>query len=463
LDFKQIKLQVAKIVGERYVSDAPKDLTVYSRDYSSMPPQIANLVAAPGCTEEVAAIMRIANRNGINVTVRGGATTAHLCTAKEGIILDLNRMNKILKIDEEGCLYLTAQGGTPIYTITQELDKRGFELAGRPMFGPVASIGAWVNTVGIGANCAKYGYFSEHVTGVEAVLPTGEIVRTGVNSLQNCDPIARYTHACDLTGLFVGARGSMGVITEVSTRFFPKPKYNDFVTLGYTDDNIQDMIRACNMIFKEEIPDTIDINDDGVANMVGLKLPVPHLISMTIGGMSEAEVQRKVELCKEIGKQTGGLDLGQTLGQLLYWGGALNAYTYKQRGAGHLVFIDSYWHALDAYPDLYHSFKDSLNSRGLTKNGIFGWFMKGVGCSFPVVAYREPDETDKMNEAWEEICDHWFSIRNSAPGMSVPSVTKYNLDPLTPAYYHLLRKIKDTVDPKNIMNSKIIPYAGRDE
>lgn len=463
MDFKFIKQQIAKIVGERYVSDDPKDLTVYSRDYSSMPPQVANLVAAPGCTEEVAAIMRIANRNGINVTVRGGATTAHLCTAKEGIILDLNRMNKILKIDADNCLYLTAQGGTPIYTITQELDKMGFELAGRPMFGPVASIGAWVNTVGIGSNCAKYGYFSESVTGVEAVLPTGEIVRTGVNSLVNCDPIARYTHASDLTGIFVGSRGSMGVITEVSCRIFPKPKFEDFVTLGYTDENIQDMIRACNMLFRDEIPDNIDINDDGVAAMVGLEIPLPHLISMTIRGNSEEEVARKVARCIEIGEETGGANLGPMLGQLVTWGGALNAYIYKQYGAGHLVFIDSYWHSLEAYPGLYHNFKDSLNSRGLTKNGIFGWFMKGVGCSFPIIAYREPDETDAMNEAWKEISDNWFAIKNSAPGMSVPSATAYNLDPLKPAYYNLLRNIKDAVDPKNIMNSKIIPFAGRDE
>lgn len=463
MDYKFIRQQIAKIVGDRYVSDDMKDLTVYSRDYSSMPPQVANVVVAPSCTEEVAAIMRIANRNGINVTVRGGATTAHLCTAKEGIILDLNRMSKILKIDEDNCLYLTAQGGTPIYTITQELDKLGFELAGRPMFGPVASIGAWVNTVGIGSNCAKYGYFSESVTGVEAVLPTGEIVRTGVNSLNNCDPIARYTHACDLTGIFVGSRGSMGVITEVSCRIFPKPAFEDFVTLGYTDENIENLIRATNKIFRAEIPDTVDINDDGVAKMVGLELPVPHLISMTIRGNSAEEVQRKVDLCKKIGEETGGLYLGQTLGQLLTWGGSLNAYIYKQYGAGHLVFIDSYWHSLEAYPALYHNFKDSLNSRGLTKNGIFGWFMKGVGCSFPIIAYREPDETEAMNEAWKEISDNWFAIKNSAPGMSVPSATAYNLDPLRPTYYYMLKKIKDAVDPKNIMNSKIIPVAGRDE
>ena len=463
MDFKFIRQQIAKIVGDKYVSDDMKDLTVYSRDYSSMPPQVANIVVAPASTEEVAAVMRIANRNGINVTVRGGATTAHLCTAKEGIIFDLNRMHKIIRIDADNCLYLTAQGGTPIYTITQELDKMGFELAGRPMFGPVASIGAWVNTVGIGSNCAQYGYFSESVTGVEAVLPTGEVVRTGVNSLVNCDPIARYTHACDLTGIFVGARGCMGVITEVSCRIFPKPKFEDFITLGYTDENIDNMIRACNMLFREDVPKNIDINDDGVGAMVGLELPVPHLISMTITGNSEEEVQRKIEVSRRIARETGGLDMGPMMGQLVTYGGALNAYIYKQYGAGHLVFIDSYWHSLEAYPGLYHNFKDSLNSRGLTKNGIFGWFMKGVGCSFPIVAYREPDETDKMNEAWKEISDNWFAIWNSAPGMSVPSATAYNLDPLKPGYYQLLRRVKDAVDPKNIMNSKIIPFAGRNE
>lgn len=460
MNIKEIKPLLAEIVGAQYVSDDPISLVVYSRDYSSLPAQKANIVVLPGCTEEVAEIMRLANRTDTPVTVRGGATTAALCTSKEGIILDLNRMNKIIKIDEDACLYLTAQGGTSIYQITKELDKRGFILSGRPMFGPVASIGAWVNTVGIGGNCARYGYFSENVTGIEVVLPSGEIVRTGVNGLQNCDPYCRYTHTSDLTGIFVGSRGSMGVVTEVSCRIHPKPESFGFITLGYNHDNFDGLLKAVNLIFRADIPDTIDINDDGVGNIIGIDIPVPHMISMTISGHPD-EVARKVKVCQQIAAETGGLDMGPDVASLIYYGSALTAYIYKKEGYGHLVFIDSYWHSLEAYPHLYKTFKEILAKHGLTQNCIFGWFMKGIGCSFPVVAYREPDQREAMNKAWTEICDAWFSVRNSAPGMSVTSTTKWNLDPLKPTHYTLLRNIKDTIDPKNIMNSKVLPYAGR--
>lgn len=462
MNIKELKPLLEEIVGAQYVSDDPISLVVYSRDYSSLPAQKANIVVLPGCTEEVSEIMRLANRTDTPVTVRGGATTAALCTAKEGIILDLNRMNKILKIDEDACLYLTAQGGTSIYQITKELDKRGFILAGRPMFGPVASIGAWVNTVGIGGNCARYGYFSENVTGIEVVLPSGEIVRTGVNGLQNCDPYCRYTHTSDLTGIFVGSRGSMGVVTEVSTRIFPKPESVGFITLGYNHDNFDGLLKATNLIFRADIPDTIDINDDGVGKIIGIDIPIPHLITMTVSGHPD-EVARKIKVCQQIGAETGGLDLGPDMGALIYYGGALTAYIYKKDGFGHLVFADSYWHSLDAYPLLYKTFKETLAKHGLHENCIFGWFMKGVGCSFPIVAYKEPDQREAMNRAWTEICDQWFSVPNSAPGMSVTSTTRYNLDPLKPTHYWLLRTIKDAVDPKNIMNSKVIPYAGRNK
>lgn len=462
MNIKEIKPLLEEIVGAQFVSDDPIALLVYSRDYSSLPAQKANIVVLPGCTEEVSEIMRLANRTDTPVTVRGGATTAALCTSKEGIILDLNRMNKIIRIDEDHSLYLTAQGGCPIYTITQELDKRGFELAGRPMFGPVASIGAWVNTVGIGGNCGRYGYFSENVTGIEVVLPSGEIVRTGVNGLQNCEPYCRYTHTCDLTGIFIGSRGSMGVVTEVSTRIFPKPESVGFITLGYQNENFDGLVKACNLIFRADVPDTIDINDWDTGKMVGLEIPVQHLITMTVTGVP-AEVTRKIEVCRKIAAETGGLDIGSDLGALIYYGGALTAYIYKKDGCGHLVFADSYWHSLEVYPQLYKSFKEILAKHGLHENCIFGWFMKGVGCSFPIVAYKEPEQRDAMNKAWTEICDAWFSIKNSAPGMSVTSTTAYNLDPLRPTHYWLLRKIKDAIDPKNIMNSKVIPYAGRNQ
>lgn len=87
---KELKPMLEKIVGAENVSDDPISLVVYSRDYSSLPPEKANIIVLPGCTEEVAEIMRLATRTDTPVNVRGGATTAALCTAKEGIILDLN-------------------------------------------------------------------------------------------------------------------------------------------------------------------------------------------------------------------------------------------------------------------------------------------------------------------------------------------------------------------------------------
>jgi FAD/FMN-containing dehydrogenase len=354
-------------------------------------------------------------------------------------------------------MYLTAEGGCSIYSITKELDKRGFILAGRPMFGPVPTIGAWVNTVGIGGNCSRYGYFSENVTGIEVVLPTAQIVRTGVNGLNNCDPFCRYTHTSDLTGLFVGSRGALGVVTEVSTRIFPKPETVNFITLGFT--KWDPLIKAAYKILRADIPATIDINDDGLGEIVGMNIPLPLLISITVEG-APAEVQRKIEVVRKIAVETGGVDMGSGIGSLIYYGGAMTAYIYKKQGFGHLVYADAYWHTLDTFPAVYKSFKEICAKYGLTNNCIFGWMMKGIACTFPIVAYKEPEQWEDMRKAWKEICDAWFAVKNVAPGMSVPSPTEYNLDPLRPTHRELLTTIKQTLDPNNIMNSKVYPTAG---
>ncbi len=448
-----------EIVGPEYVSDDEFTLIAYSRDYSAMPPKKPNVVVLPKDTQEVSQIVRLANRTKTPITVRGGATTAALAISNEGIIVDLNRMDKILKIDEN-TMYLTAQGGCPIYSITKELDKRGWILAGRPMFGPVPTIGAWVNTVGIGGNCSRYGYFSENVTGIEVVLPTGEIVRTGVNGLQNCEPYCRYTHTSDLTGLFIGSRGTLGIVTEVSTRIFPASEAIGFITLGFTEWD--PLIKSAYKIFKEDIPTTIDINDSDLGKIIGLPIPLPLLLTITIDG-SKAEVDRKLELVAKIGGETGGVNMGPNIGALIHYGGAMAAYIYKRNGDGHLVYADAYFHTLDTFPAIYQPFKDICAKYGLTDNCLFGWFMKGIACTFPIVCYKEPEQWEAMRTAWKEICDQWFSVKNVAPGMSVPSPTDYNLDPLRPTHYWLLRTIKQTLDPNNILNPKVIPYAGRNQ
>ena len=453
----ELKAALQGIVGAQFVSDDAFTLMAYSRDYSAMPPQTPHFVVLPGNAQEVSQILSLANSTGTSIVVRGGGTTAALATSNGGIILDLNRMDKILKIDED-TMYLTAEGGCSIYSITKEIDKRGFLLAGRPMFGPVPTIGAWVNTVGIGGNCGRYGYFSENVTGIEVVLANGDIVRTGVNGLTNCDPFCRYTHTSDLTGLFVGSRGSLGVVTEVSTRIFPKPEVVNFITLGFTDWD--PLIKSAYRIFREDIPATIDINDDGLGEIIDMKLPLPLLLSITVEG-SPAEVERKIAAVRKIGADIGGVDMGADIGALIYYGGALTAYIYKKQGFGHMVYADAYWHTLDAFPQLYKSFKDICAKHGLSNNCIFGWLMKGISCIFPIVAYKEPEQWDAMRKAWKEICDEWFAVKNVGPGMSVPSPTAYNLDPLRPTHRQLLTTLKQTLDPNNIMNPKVIPSAGR--
>ena len=307
------------------------------------------------------------------------------------------------------------------------------------------------------------GYLSESLTGIEVVLPTGETVRTGTNSMANCEPFCRYTHTSDMTGLFIGARGSLGIVTEVSTRIFPAAEVNGrdggFITLGY--DEWAPLLKATKDISKADIVATIDVNDRGLGKVIDVDFPSPLMITMTVEG-DETEVKKKLDIIKKIGVETGAVDLGPLIGKFLYYGEAMAGYVYKKQGYGHMIYIDAYWHTLDAFPPIYKTLKEACERHGLFLIW-YSWVVKGMVCTFPVIAYKEPEQWIDMQEAWKEVSDSWFAEKNVAPAISVPDPVKYNLDGLRPTYYWLLKTIKQTLDPNNVLNPEIIPYAGRNQ
>lgn len=230
----EVKRKLIDIVGEDAVSDEPEELWYYARDPGVLMPHLPNFVVAPRTTEEVQKIVLLANEKKIPLVPMGNgmALTGLVIPRKGGIVLDMKRMNRILEVNEVS-RYVVVEGGTSQGVLKAYLDDRYPHLRhSLPDAPPTTTIAANVALHGQGRLTQQYGFNSEMVTGLEVVLPTGEVCLIGSPSL---GPywFSRSPALPDLAGLFLGWLGTTGIITKVGLRLYPNKRFREveiFVT-----------------------------------------------------------------------------------------------------------------------------------------------------------------------------------------------------------------------------------------
>ncbi|HEX7734001.1 MAG TPA: FAD-linked oxidase C-terminal domain-containing protein [Ktedonobacteraceae bacterium] len=209
--------ELSEIVGAEHVLSSEADLIAYSIDGTWIERRPLAVVL-PASAQEVSAILTLANRERIVVAPRGSASglSGGSIPLGGGIALALTRMNRILEID---CVNLLAvvEPGVITARLQAEVEKAGLFYPPDPSSLHVSAIGGNVAENAGGARCLKYGVTSDYVMGLQVVLPTGEIIRTGGRVVKN---VTGY----NLRQLFTGAEGTLGVITEVTLKLLPLPK-----------------------------------------------------------------------------------------------------------------------------------------------------------------------------------------------------------------------------------------------
>jgi len=204
------------IVGSENVLTGPAIPLDYSHDEClTVGPAAPVAVVLPADTEEVSALLRAANERLIPVTARGGGTgMSGACTPdREGIVISFERMNRILEIDVENHVAVVEPGVT-LEQLDAETSKHGLVY---PVFPGenTATLGGNVATNAGGMRAVKYGVTRNQVLGLEAVLASGEIIRTG-------GKVVKSSSGYDLTQLLVGSEGTLALVTEVTVKLHPR-------------------------------------------------------------------------------------------------------------------------------------------------------------------------------------------------------------------------------------------------
>jgi len=224
MDKEIVRQKLAEIVGPEYVTDERFILLTYTKDFGIQPPRWPAFVVRPGTAEETAAVLRLANELQIPVSPRGGGSAQEGgCQSEGGIVIETLRLDDIVEIDEDTAT-VTVEAGITFGKLMTRLEERGWKIGIAPSGALAGTVGAHLSRPGVGWGNIKYVSQGEQVIGLKAVLPTGEIVSTGTAANPASDSFFRYALGPDLAGLFIGAEGAFGVVTEATLRMYPWPQ-----------------------------------------------------------------------------------------------------------------------------------------------------------------------------------------------------------------------------------------------
>ncbi|HVN98059.1 MAG TPA: FAD-linked oxidase C-terminal domain-containing protein [Syntrophorhabdaceae bacterium] len=273
--------EIIKIVGRQNVLSSLEDRKCYAYD-GRTDGVIPDLVVFPSSAEEVSAILKLANRHLFPVIPRGqgtGLTGGSIPTAASGVVLVFTKMNRILEIDTNN-LVAVVEPGVINFHLQQEAAKYGLFYPPDPASYKYSSIGGNVAECAGGPNSLKYGVTRDYVLGLEVVKPTGEILDVGVRTMKG---VVGY----DMTRLFVGSEGTLGVITKITLKLIPLPESKATILALFQE--VEDAAQAVSAIIAAKvIPSTIEFMDR--ASVWCSEQASPMGLPQGIGGLLLIEV-----------------------------------------------------------------------------------------------------------------------------------------------------------------------------
>ncbi|MDY0404394.1 glycolate oxidase subunit GlcD [Virgibacillus sp. 179-BFC.A HS] len=298
---KELKAKLQDIVGAENVEDDNASLLAYSYDATARFQAMPDAMVAPRNKTEVAAIVKLCNDHRIPIIARGSGT--NLCAgttpASGGIVLTFKHMNRILEIDEEN-LTMTVEPGVFTKDIFDTAQEIGLFYPPDPGSMHISQIGGNISENSGGLRGLKYGVTRDYVLGLEVVLPNGEIIRTG-------GKLAKDVAGYDLTRLFVGSEGTLGVITEAILKLIPQPETKKtMLALYHNLDAAAETVSA--IIANRIIPATLEFLDQATVKVVedfakiGLPTEAKAVLLIEQDGAPEVverDAEKIVKLCKE--------------------------------------------------------------------------------------------------------------------------------------------------------------------
>jgi glycolate oxidase len=449
------------LLGEDRVLGTPLALHVYGRDagvYRGKP----DVVVMPETTEEVQAIVAIANRHGAPIVARGAGTglAAGAVATEGGIVLTTTRMNRIEAIDPEN---RTAWVGPGVINLdlSKACARYGLHFAPDPSSQAACTIGGNVANNSGGPHCLAEGSTTNHVLALEVVLADGSVARFGSEAP---DPIG-----LDLRGLIVGSEGTLGIVTRILVKLLPNPP--DVRTLLCSFDSIAGAAATVSgIIASGVVPAALEMMDQtatrAVENWLHAGLPVDAaaiLLAEVVGDTAAVEAEAKV--IAEVAHSRGALDVklaADEAERALLWKGRKSAIGAVAQTAPNYYLHDT----VVPRTRLVETMATVYEIAAKHELQMFNVFHAGDGNLHPLMVFDAsiPGMTEKVQRAADELVAACVSVGGVLSGEHGIGREKRDLMPLffNSTDLDAQARLKETFDPDGRFNpGKVLPAGSR--
>jgi len=433
----------------------------YEADALVLETFMPDVVVLPRTTDEVATIVRWARSHGVPVTPRGAGTgLAGGATPEQGgIVLSMNRMDRLLRVDPEH-MWAWAQPGLVNLHLSQQVAKHGLYFAPDPSSQPVSTVGGNVSTNAGGPHCLKYGVTFNHVLGIVVVLHDGAVVTLGGEALDGPD--------FDLASTIIGSEGTLAIVTEVCVRLLPLPEavktmLFDFVTIESACQTVSDVIAA------GIVPAAMEIMDHHTTALVeewlqlGLPLDADGVLLIEVDGPAvglDEQVARISEHAKANGSRAVRVAADDAERAAL-WKARKSAFGAYGRTASGFYIMDGVVPRA-RLAEALSTIQRLCKERGLQSGNVFH---AGDGNLHPHVLFDadDPAAQQRALEASHEILRMCIAMGGSISGEHGVGIEKRSMmsEQFSERDLDEMEKLRAAFDPDRVLNpGKILPSGG---
>src|ERR1700687_4973138 len=448
---------VDKLLGPRGYLSLPEDLTLYEYD-GSVDKARPDLVVFPKSAEDVAAVVRIANEQKIPIVGRGAGTglSGGAIPRAGGIVISFARMNRILELDFDDERAVLEPGVVNL-EITQAAEGQGYFYAPDPSSQKACTIGGNVAENAGGPHTLAYGVTTNHVLGLDAVLPDGSRIVTGGR--------APDMPGYDLTGLLTGSEGTMSLVTKITVRLMRRPEVVKTILAIY--DSVDDCADSVAEITARAItPAAIEMLDGVMLRMVeeatqaGYPKDAAAVLLIELEGLREAVEEQTVDIeqaCQACRAREVRIARSSAERELL-WKGRKNAFGAVGRVSPSYYVQDGVVPRTKVAPTLRH-IKQVSEKHGLTISNIFH---AGDGNMHPIILFdhHKPGELERAKAAGDDILRFCVAEGGSITGEHGVGMEKMELigEQFSDDSLDMIRRFKMLFDPACRLNpGKMLP------
>jgi FAD/FMN-containing dehydrogenase len=396
------------------VNDNQVIISAYSKDACHLEAERPGIVVMPNSVEEVQQVVKLCAKTKTPIMPAGGRNGicgACLPRVPNAVLLDMVNMNKLVDVDES-VMTVTVEAGMRWAELIHLLDDRGFKLGFRgPYGGNAATVAGSVSINSMGYAASKFGPAPEGVVSLEVILPNGEIVRTGSGWNKEAQIFTRYSSFADLTGIFLGDHGTLGVKTKVTLKIYPKAEFSTYIDLGFR--SLEDAMVAFEEIQRRGLTEELNCllaRESADTYFPGLLDSHPKIqatIHSVIMENDKELAERKVQIIREIGESLKGKDLGNFAAQI-HWAEKFNEVQP--------MYNNGFWlntchlRPIKRLPELMERMREIFKKYKLDKNGI-NWIADALAvertyaAAWITIFAPTRDDMELAEKAWNEMLD----------------------------------------------------------